>query len=49
MQLEKGITYVNNGIKNEGDKFAIDVSAFETATGVGINITEADIQGWLDE
>ena len=27
----------------------LDVPAFEVATGVGINISEADIQGWLDE
>jgi hypothetical protein len=30
-------------LKKNGDTWALDVPAFEVATGVGINISEADI------
>jgi|TARA_B110001450_G_C17582519_1_gene465557 hypothetical protein len=49
MQLEEAILYVTGELKKNGDTWALDVPAFEVATGVGINITEADIQRWVDE
>jgi hypothetical protein len=36
-------------LKKTGDTWTLDKAAFETVTGVGINITDADIEGWLNE
>jgi len=43
MQLEKGMSFVSSELKKNGDTWTLSVAAFEVATGVGINITEADI------
>lgn len=48
MQLEEGISFVTKELKKNGDTWTLSVPEFETATGVGINITEADVQGWID-
>ena len=48
MQLEEAIAWVQAELKIHGEGWTLDTAAFEVASGVGINITEADIQGWVD-
>ena len=43
MQLEEAIAFLSAKLASEGDKYVINKSEFETASGVGINVTDADV------
>jgi hypothetical protein len=48
MQLEEAIHYVKAQLSAHGDSWVLDKAQFEAVSGVGLNITDADIQGWID-
>jgi hypothetical protein len=48
MQLEEAINFLKDRLKVVGDKYEINQSEFESASGVGINVTEADCHQMVD-
>ena len=48
MQLEEAIAYVKGELDTHGNAFVLDKAKLETASGVGLNITDADIHGWVN-
>ena len=48
MQLDEAFDFLKAMLKEHGDKYVIDTKAFESASGVGINITEQDVKNMLD-
>ena len=49
MQIDEAIEFVKGQLSAVGDKYAINMKEFEEASGVGIVITEADIQKMIDD
>ena len=49
MQLEEAITFMKEKLAANGDKYVVDKKEFELASGVGINVTEADCQNLIDQ
>lgn len=49
-QLDEGIKWLEQQVKTHGgDSYQIDMPAWESATGVGINVTEEMIAGAIDK
>lgn len=48
-QLDEGIAWLKTQLSKVGDTYVIDTKEFETATGVGITITDEDIQKLVDD
>jgi len=49
MQLEEGIEFVKSKLASDGGEFKINKADFEAASGVGINVTDADVQKLVDD
>ena len=49
MQLEEAIAFMKEKLASVGDKYVVDKKEFELASGVGINVTEADCQNLVDK
>lgn len=48
MQLDEAFAYLKEKLAKHGTAFKLDTAEFETATGVGINLTDEDIQKLVD-
>ena len=48
VQLDEGIKFVDQLMASEGKDAAVDIAALDSATGVGIVITEADVIAAVD-
>jgi hypothetical protein len=48
MQLDEAITWLKAKLASEGSAYKIDKKEFEEATGVGINVTDGDIDNLID-
>lgn len=49
MQIEEAITWMKERLVAVGDAYVIDQAGFDQASGVGINLSDADIQALVDE
>lgn len=49
MQLDEAITFLKSQLVAVGASYVVDVKAFEDASGVGINVTEADVEKLVDD
>jgi hypothetical protein len=49
MQLDEAITFIKAQLTKTGATFKVDVKEFEIASGVGINLSDDDIQKLVDQ
>jgi glutaminyl-tRNA synthetase len=49
MQLDEAIAFLKEQLAAVGDKYEIDQAAFEKASGVGINVTDEDIDNLVKD
>jgi glutaminyl-tRNA synthetase len=49
MQLDEAVTFLKSKLIAVGETYIIDAKEFEEATGVGINLTEEDVQKMVDD
>jgi hypothetical protein len=49
MQLDEAITFLKGKIQSVGASYEIEKKEFEFASGVGINVTDADIHKLVDD
>ncbi len=49
MQLEEGINFLKEKLASIGNEYKVEQAEFEKASGVGINVTDADVQALLDK
>lgn len=49
MQLEEATVFLKEKLVSVGDSYKINVADFELASGVGINVTDEDIQKMIDD
>ena len=49
LQLEEGYAFVTEQLKAQGNAYKIDGAAFEAATGVGVVVTEAEVDKMIED
>ena len=49
IQLEEAVAWLTTQLKDQGKEYKIDKAGFEEASGVGVNLTDADIQKLIDD
>lgn len=47
--MEAGIEWLKDKIASKGDSYEIDHAEFDKESGVGVDLSEGDIQNLIDE